>query len=194
MDGANLGFPRGGNAVSRFIGRTVLRAYGWRLEVELPALPKAVITAIPHTSNWDFVFGMAAILALGLRVRWFGKHTLFSGPLAPLMRALGGIPIDRGAAGGVVAQTTAAFRAHPQLVLGLAPEGTRHYNPRWKSGWQQIAHAAGVPVLPVYIDHGRKCIGLAPAFRTSGDYEADLTRLKSCYRRDMARNPELFAL
>ncbi|MDP3857392.1 MAG: lysophospholipid acyltransferase family protein [Stagnimonas sp.] len=189
-----LGFPRGGNAGSRAFGRAVLRLFGWRLDIQLPDLPKAVITALPHTSNWDFVFAMAAILALGLRIRWFGKHTLFQGPLAPLMRALGGIPIDRGAAAGVVAQTTAAFHAHPQLILGLAPEGTRRLNREWKRGWQQIAHAAQVPVLPAYIDHRRKVVGLFEPFRTSGDYAVDLARLKSLYRPEMARHPELFGL
>lgn len=194
MDGDPLGFPRGGNALSRGFGALVLRLAGWTLEVELPSTPQAVVTAIPHTSNWDFVFGMAAILALGLRVRWFGKHTLFTGPLAPLMRALGGIPVDRSATGGVVAQTTAAFRAHPQLVLGLAPEGTRRLNRQWKSGWQQIAHAAGVPVLPAYIDHRRKVVGLFPPFRTTGDYATDLATLKSHYRLEMARRPQDFGL
>ena len=73
--------PRRGNAFSRALGRGLLALGGWRIEGEFPDRPKLVAIVAPHTSNWDFVIGIAAVYALGLRVRFLGKHTLFHPPL-----------------------------------------------------------------------------------------------------------------
>lgn len=185
--------PRWGNACTQALGRAVLRAFGWRLEVRLPDVPKLVVIAAPHTSNWDFVFALAAILALRVRVHWFGKHTLFRWPFRRILTALGGIAIDRSAAIGVVRQTTQQFAAHERLLIGLAPEGTRSLAPHWKSGFYQIALAAGVPIVPAYLDYRTRTIGLGPTLHPSGDYAADLETLQSFYRGVTARHPQNFA-
>jgi len=185
--------PRWGNSFSRWLGRAVLRLFGWKLEVVLPNRPKMVVIAAPHTSNWDFVFGLAAILALQIRLHWFGKHTIFRAPFRGLLIKLGGIPIDRSAPVGVVAQTTQQFRQKPQLLIGLAPEGTRSLAPKWKSGFYQIAHAAQVPILVAYLDYKRKVIGLGPLIEPSGDYVADLRKIQDFYRGITPRWPENFA-
>ena len=101
--------PRRGSALLRAIGRAVLRAMGWHIEGEIPDEPKLVIAVAPHTSNWDFVVGMAAMFALDLRLSFLAKHTLFRGPFAPFMRWVGGIAVDRGSRHGVVGDAVAAF-------------------------------------------------------------------------------------
>ena len=100
--------PRRGSAPLRAAGRALLAAMGWRVEGEIPDLPKFVIAVAPHTSNWDFVVGMGAMFALDLRLSFLGKHTLFRGPYAPLLRWLGGIPVDRGSPHGVVGEAVQA--------------------------------------------------------------------------------------
>ena len=50
-------------------------------------------------------------IALGIKATWMGKHTLFRPPLGWLMRALGGLPIDRTARHNVVEQAIAKRRA-----------------------------------------------------------------------------------
>lgn len=172
------------------LGRLVLRAGGWHLAIKLPDTPKLVVIAAPHTSNWDFVFGLAAILALDLDLRWFGKHTIFKGPWGALFRALGGIPIDRSAAGGVVAQTARAFADSPQLVVGLAPEGTRSRVSHWKRGFYHLARSAQVPVAAAYIDYRRKLIGCELLFRPTGDWDADMAPVFDFYRGITAKKPE----
>ena len=185
--------PRWGNSLTRWLGSSILRLYGWKLDVVLPNEPKMVVIAAPHTSNWDFVLGLAAILALQIRLHWFGKHTIFRAPFRSLLVKLGGIPIDRSAAGGVVQQTTQQFAQKPQLIIGLAPEGTRSLAPKWKSGFYQIAHAAQVPILIAYLDYKRKVIGLGPLIHPSGDYVADLARIQDFYRGITPRKPGNFA-
>jgi 1-acyl-sn-glycerol-3-phosphate acyltransferase len=178
----------------RALGRAVLRAYGWKLEVTVPDEPKLVVIAAPHTSNWDFVFGLAAVLALELDLHWFAKHTIFAGVWGGLFRALGGIPIDRSAAGGVVRQTARTFDERRQLIIGLAPEGTRSRVAQWKRGFYHLANEAQVPVLVAGIDYRRKVIGTGPLFRTSGDWDADMAPVFAFYRGIAAKKPENFTL
>jgi len=185
--------PRWGNLFTSWIGKSVLRLSGWRLDVKLPNRPKMVLIYAPHTSNWDFVFGLAAILALQVRVHWFGKHTIFRPPFRNLLIKLGGIPIDRSAAVGVVQQTTQQFAEKKQLLIGLAPEGTRSLAPKWKSGFYQIAHAAGVPIQIAYLDYKKKVVSLGPLIETSGDYATDLEKIQSFYRGISPCIPEKFA-
>ena len=122
------GLPRRGNGFSRALGRGVLRLFGWRLVGDLPEVPKLVAIGVPHTSNWDFVFGMSAIFALGVRVNWLGKHTLFRWPLGGLMRWLGGVPVERSssavavpAASTSVAPASPSQAAAPPSIRRLAP-------------------------------------------------------------------------
>lgn len=180
--------PRRGNRASRWLGRAVMALFGWRIEGQsLPDVPKVVIVGAPHTSNWDFVGGMAAMLALGLDLGWLGKHTLFRRPFDWFMRLLGGIPVNRKDAGGVVEESADAFRSRERLWLALAPEGTRHGSGAWKSGFYRIAKAAEVPILPVAIDAGLRRIVIGPLLWPGSDENADWERLRGFYEPHLAR-------
>jgi 1-acyl-sn-glycerol-3-phosphate acyltransferase len=183
--------PLRGHAFTRAVGRLALRSIGFHFEGEFPAdLARYVIIVAPHTSNWDFVVGLVAKFALGLHLRFLGKHTLFRGPLGAFLRWLGGIPVDRDAAVGVVESAVQAFRTGEPLALAIAPEGTRRKTAAWKSGFYRIAHAASVPILPVALDYGRRAIVFQPLFRPTGDYEQDLAVLQGGFSREMAYRPE----
>ncbi|MDF1505296.1 1-acyl-sn-glycerol-3-phosphate acyltransferase [Roseisolibacter sp. H3M3-2] len=175
----------------------MLRLLGWRVESAPPDLPKMVIVVAPHTSNWDFPVGVAAMFALDLAPRWFGKHTLFRGPFGAWLRRIGGIPVRRhggGASGGEgsVEQVVAAFRAADRLVLALSPEGTRGRVERWKSGYYVIAHAAGVPVVPAWLDWSRRAVGFGAPHAAEGGAEATSARLAASFHAGMARRPDAF--
>ena len=160
----------------RLVGRAMLRVLRWRVEGEVPDLPKLVIAVAPHTSNWDFIVGAAAMFALDLRLAFLGKHTLFRGPLGALMRWMGGIPVDRSSPHGVVAASAAAFAQVEHRILAIAPEGTRRRGAPFRSGFLHIARAAGVPVVFATLDYGARCVRLGPAFMPGEDIEADLRR------------------
>lgn len=164
---------------------------GWRIEGALPDLPKFVVCVAPHTSNWDFVIGYAAKMALGLRASWLGKHTLFRGVMGPLLRRMGGIPVDRRAPSGVVEQAAQRFRSSGQLVLGVAPEGTRKKVMQWKSGFYRIARQAGVPIVPVALDWGVRTVRVGPPFDATGDETTDLETLHAFFRKVRGKRPEL---
>jgi 1-acyl-sn-glycerol-3-phosphate acyltransferase len=173
--------PRRGNTVTRILSRATMRLTSWRFIGEVPNVAKAVVIVAPHTSNWDFLVGVMGMFATSLRFSWFGKHTLFKRPWGGLMRWLGGIPVDRSAPQGTVAQIRLAFEHKKQLLLALAPEGTRSPVAEWRSGFWRIAKAAEVPILPVFFDYATKVIGFASPHLPTDDYEDDLTRLKEVF-------------
>ncbi|MBI2382466.1 MAG: lysophospholipid acyltransferase family protein [Gammaproteobacteria bacterium] len=183
--------PRRGNAFSRWFGRFVLWAMGWRLEGAIPDLPKMVLIGAPHTSNMDGVLGLAALTALGLRAGTMIKDGAFKGVLGPVLRWFGAIPINRRSPKGVVEQSVDAFNRSERLLLLIAPEGTRHGAAEWKRGFYHIASGAGVPVLPAAADYRRKRITFGPPVVPSGDYAADMHRLLEFYGSYGApRHPE----
>jgi len=179
-----------GNPLSRGFGRAVLSLGGWRIEGSVPEPRRYVVCVAPHTSNWDFVVGYAAKLALDVDASWLGKKSLFWGPLGPIMRAMGGIGVDRSAAHGVVKEVAKWFGKRSELVLGIAPEGTRRRVDRWKTGFYFIALEAGVPIWPVALDWGARTVRLGPLFYPTGDADADIDSLLDFFRKVHGRFPE----
>lgn len=167
--------------ITRYIGAAWLHLSGWRLVGEFPDVPKAVVIAAPHSSNWDGLHGMAMKQVLGLDVHFLAKRQLFWWPLGSLLRSLGAIPLDRGAASDLVVQTTQQFAEREQFWLGIAPEGTRKPVQRWKTGFWRIAKAANVPIIPAYFHYPDKCIGIGPPLMPSEDMHADIARLRAFY-------------
>lgn len=185
--------PRFGGVLSRALGRAVLALLGWRVEGEVPNLPRLVAVVAPHTCTMDLLVGLAVVLALGVRVSWLGKHTIFRGPLGALLRRIGGIAVDRRAPEGVVAEAVEMFRRADRLYLALAVEGTRRRVERWKTGFHRIAVGAGVPVVPVWLDYRSRRVGIGPPLVPRGELAADLARLAAFFQARMARHPERFS-
>jgi 1-acyl-sn-glycerol-3-phosphate acyltransferase len=166
---------------------------GWRIEGNLPDEPRLVIAVAPHTSNWDFVVGFSAYLALQLDATWFGKHTLFRWPLGPILRYFGGIPIVRTKAANVVDLYIHEFARRERMVLAIAPEGTRKKVAGWKTGFYHIAHGAGVPIVPVSLDFSTRRVRILAPMRPTGELERDLAALRANFRAAMAKHPENYA-
>ncbi|MBU8977340.1 lysophospholipid acyltransferase family protein [Lysobacter sp. MMG2] len=171
------------NPLVRWLGRTILRLGGWRMEGAFPDLPKLVLIGAPHSSNWDGVWGFSVLMALGLDLKVLGKDTLLKVPvMGAILKRLGVIPVDRKAAQGVVEQAARMIREADRFWYGLAPEGTRRAVEKWKPGFWRIARAAGVPVVPAYFHYGRRTIGIGAPFELTDDYEADVARIRGWYR------------
>ena len=168
----------------------ILGWFGWRAEITTPPAPRCVVIMYPHTSNWDFILGLLARAAVGLRAQWVGKDSLFRFPFGSLMRALGGMPVDRSQRTGLTAQLAAELTRHEALCLALAPEGTRARTRHWRSGFYHVALAAGVPVGLGYIDYGRRVVGITRWHTMTGDVQRDLATLREYYADKKAKFPE----
>ncbi|MDB4907692.1 MAG: hypothetical protein JWO05_2476 [Gemmatimonadetes bacterium] len=167
-----------------------MRIMGWRFEGTFPDSAKLVAIVAPHTSNWDFVVGFSALLAIGVEVHWLGKHTIFSGPWGAIWKRHGGIPVDRASSHDVVSQIVDEFRNRDSMVLALSPEGTRRKVLRWKSGFWHIAVGARVPIVPVALDYRTRSVQLMPPFIPTGDSEPDIAALRARFSGVVARRPE----
>ncbi len=161
----------------RFLGRLS----GWKVVGQLPNIPKFVLIGAPHTSNWDFILFLWAHAALRFRPRWLGKHTIFFWPLGVIWRAVGGIPVERGARLNVVDQAVEWFNKSDRMILVMSPEGTRRKTSEWKSGFYHIARGAGVPVVPGALDFSTKTLTIGQPMMLTGDPEADLAPFRVFY-------------
>jgi 1-acyl-sn-glycerol-3-phosphate acyltransferase len=151
-----------------------------------------VLIVAPHTSNIDFFLGLAPLFALGLRLSFMAKSSLFWEPLGTYLRWLGGVPIDRSATVGFVEAAIKQFNERDQFILVITPEGTRTRVNRWRSGFYHIARGASVPILPVVFDYGKKEFRFEKLLWPSEDIEADTKVLRSIYHASQARIPENF--
>jgi len=183
--------PVGGNALTRWTGRIAMRLSGWTIAGDLPDLSRLVIIVAPHTSAWDLPIGIAARAALGLRIRYLGKHTLFRPPLGWLMRWLGGIPVVRTSRREVVRQVADRFRSSERMFLALSPEGTRRRVERWRTGFWHIAQGADVPILPVGLDYATRTIRIGSPVPAEGDVEASIAALRAWFVGCHGRRPRL---
>lgn len=181
--------PRRGSPLWRWIGRNLMRVAGWGIEGNFPDRPRMVVAVAPHTSNWDFVHGAAAMFALDLRVCFIGKHTIFVWPFSTFFRWMGGIPVDRSAARGVVGEVVDSFRNASSLVLVIAPEGTRRKVERFRTGFLHIARGAGVPVVLVGLDYSTRTIRIGPLIEVGEDIDAERRRIEAHFAKIPGRYP-----
>jgi len=167
--------------IRRLVARTFWALSRWRLSTEPAPVRPTVLIGAPHTSNWDFILMLAIAWRLGIDVRWLGKSSLFSGWRGPVMRALGGLPVDRADPGRVVEDVVA--RIHDGEVFGLVitPDGTRGAHTHWKSGFYRIARETGLPVTLGYVDRATMTAGLGPTLELTGDVGADMDLVRAFY-------------
>lgn len=173
--------------------RTALRllnAIGWQFHFRPLPGPHGIMVVYPHTSNCDFFVGLLAKWAVGLQFRWVAKDSLFRGPMGAIMRALGGIAIDRAAPQGAIARLGQTILASAWCWLAITPEGTRGYRPHWKSGFYRIARAADLPVLLVALDYGKKVVDVTRIMHLTGDEAADMAAIARAYEGVQALYPK----
>jgi len=174
----------------RRFARWLLRVGGWTTVGGILDEPRALVIAAPHTSNWDAVWALAYRIAFDLDVKFFAKHSAFWFPLGSILRALGGIELDRSKAGTAVEEAIRMFETEERFYFGLAPEGTRRKTAGWKTGFYRIAMGAGVPVYLGFLDFGRKRLGIGKKIELSGDMDADMAIIREFYRDIDGRWPE----
>ncbi len=189
MDATPIPVPGRPTPMSR-LARAALAVFGWREDIRWPPVPRCVVIVYPHTSNWDFVVGSLAKAAAGLPAQWIGKHTIFRWPFAGVLRRMGGIPVNRREAAGLVDALVREMKGRPWMWLAMAPEGTRAKADHWKSGFYRLAVEAGVPVGLAFIDWRDRVVGLHAYLRMTGDEEKDLASIREAYAGKVGRWPE----
>lgn len=174
----------------RLAARAFWSLSGWTLRTEPAPQRPTILLGAPHTSNWDFALMLAIAWRLDMDIRWLGKSSLFSGWRGPLMRSLGGIPVNRAAPQDVVADVVEQARSGAVFGLVVTPDGTRSGHTHWKSGFYRIARETQMPVTLGYVDRTTKTSGLGPTIELTGDVAADMDRIRAFYADKAGFRPE----
>lgn len=170
-----------GNRLSQVIWKTVLALMGWKAVGQYPKHPKSILLFFPHTSNWDFIFLILSLYTLGIKPNWMGKKELFFWPAKYIFTTLGGISVDRSHSISTVKATLQMFEDRDQILLGIAPEGTRRKSEYWKSGFYHIAKAANVPINFCYLNYKDKIGGVQEGFVPTGDIDKDMEKIRNFF-------------
>jgi 1-acyl-sn-glycerol-3-phosphate acyltransferase len=160
---------------------------GWKADPNLPAnMKRCVVIAAPHTSNWDFVYSMAAFSIYGLKIRFTIKKEWMRFPFSLITKPLGGIAIDRSpkiTGDNKISYTTAManlFKENKELIIVVTPEGTRSRRETWKTGFYHIAKEAGVPICLGYCDYKNKIAGIGLTIFPD-NFERDMKTIMDFY-------------
>jgi len=163
-----------------------LHRLGWKIRYNgLPAA-RGVMIFYPHTTNWDFFYGMLTKLAIAFPLKFLVKEKLFRGVtgffIGGFVRFCGGEPIERGVSSGAIPKLAQRMRQADWFWLAITPEGTRSHTPYWRSGFYHIALSAKVPLACAYIDYEKKEIGICQFLDLTGDEAADLAQIQAVYQ------------
>jgi 1-acyl-sn-glycerol-3-phosphate acyltransferase len=178
------------NILARWIGKLACLVTGWRLVGELHEVPKAVLIATPHTSNWDIVYALMTGWSRGISFHWLVKADHTRGVLGWLIRALNAVAVDRSAPQGLVGQAAQRFAEADRLLLMVPAAGTRSYRPYWKSGFYWMAREAGVPISLGFLDYPSKRASIGPLLYPSDDLRADMDKIREFYKDKRGKFPD----
>ncbi len=174
------------------INQWLLKLAGWKIQLEVEEVAKCVVTVAPHTSNWDFIIGKMLCSAIGYKVSFLMKKEWFFFPLNYILKAMGGIPVDRSKKTHMTDQMIEQFNVRDHFYLAIAPEATRKRTSEWKKGFYYIALGAKVPIALAYLDYKERIAGIPPYFYPTSDVEGDLLKIRMFYSRFTGRNPGNF--
>ncbi|MET3106306.1 1-acyl-sn-glycerol-3-phosphate acyltransferase [Oxalobacteraceae bacterium GrIS 2.11] len=170
-----------------------LHAMGWKLRYDGLPTAHGVMIFYPHTSNWDFFYGMLAKLAINFPLKFLVKEKLFHGVsgffVGGFVRFCGGEPIERGVSSGAISRLAERMQQANWYWLAIAPEGTRSFVPHWRSGFYHIALSAKVPLVCAFIDYEKKEIGVYRALELTGNEAVDLAQIQSVYQHACGKHP-----
>lgn len=173
---------------------------GWKLILDKENLihhKKFILIGAPHTSNWDAIFFTAAATLSKLKPRFLIKKSWMKFPFSIIFKPLGGIGVDNKKSSnkkssGIIEHMVNLFNHQKELIIAIAPEGTRSKNPNWKTGFYRTAVAANVPIVMGYLDYSKKIAGITEVFFPTGNIQEDLKKISAFYKQFTGKNHELY--
>jgi 1-acyl-sn-glycerol-3-phosphate acyltransferase len=178
--------------MGNFIPRMIFKISGWKALGKAPQLKKYIVVGAPHTSNWDFVYGLCAWNLYGMNPRYLIKKEFYVFPLNLLFKATGGLAVDRSKHNSLTDSIVDMFSQREDFVTIFPPEGTRKKVDRWKTGFYYVALKANVPIVLGAMDYKLKSTHLSEPFYPTGDIEKDFEVFREFYRNVTPCNPEGF--
>jgi 1-acyl-sn-glycerol-3-phosphate acyltransferase len=176
-----------------------MKATGWKFEGTLPDdLRSFVFLGVPHTSNHDVVPALVIGNLIKRNCKFVIKSEWMKPPFGWILKAGGAIGLDRsklkeGNRESTIDIMARLFKQYDELVLLIAPEGTRKPVDKWKTGFYYIAQKAGVPIVCGFGDYEKKSFGIGPIIHLT-NFEDDMAKIMDFYKDIKGKNPQNFKL
>ena len=179
--------------MKKLIAKFVFFIFGWKADYKKEyKVPKTVMLASPHTSNWDLVFALGVYWMEGIDAKFLIKNNYTKSFFGFFFKWLGAIGVDRTKHNNLVDYSVELFNNAKKLVLMVPAEGTRHRVEKWKTGFYHIAKNANVPVSFGFLDYGKKLAGVGDVYALSGVFESDMQYIQDFYTTIEAKHPEKY--
>jgi 1-acyl-sn-glycerol-3-phosphate acyltransferase len=173
---------------AHYIGKLFMRLMGWKVSEHIPQDKKMIVIAEPHTTNWDLLFLLGAAYSLGIRINWVGKKSIFKFPVGGIMRAMGGLALDRSKSGMVDAMSKVVLR-ESKIRLIISPSGTRKHGQFWRSGFYYIAKQTNIVIVCGFLDYKNKVAGLGDTIHVSDSVKNDMDKIRKFYSNITGKIP-----
>jgi 1-acyl-sn-glycerol-3-phosphate acyltransferase len=154
---------------------------GWTISGVAPEQKKCIIIVAPHTSNIDFLLGIALKFATGVKANFLAKQILFQPPWGWIFYKLGGYPVKRDKQYNQVDHIV-SINKKEYFVLGIAPEGTRSDSGQWKTGFYWIAKLTKIPIIMVSFDYAKKLIVFSKPYYPTENMQKDFSAIKFFFK------------
>ncbi|HOE04576.1 MAG TPA: 1-acyl-sn-glycerol-3-phosphate acyltransferase [Bacteroidales bacterium] len=177
--------------MKKHLSRLILKVFGWKYN-SFPDIGGCVVAVAPHTSMWDFVWGKLYIMGQGRQSCVLIKKEVFKFPLGALLRAFGGVPVDRTSPQGLAKLLPDLYGGNPDLLIAITPEGTRKKTVNWKKGFIHIAKTARVPIVVGFLDYKRKELGVLGVMGYEDDADKIMADFKRKFHGFTGKHPERF--
>ncbi len=184
----------------KLLARFLMFLAGWKVDMNFPKEANyCVMTAAPHTSNWDAFYLICGFVILDIPYKFTIKSEWMKPPMGWLLKPLGALGIDRnkkikGKKSSYVEQMVALFEGKERMAMVIPPEGTRGFNDRWKMGFYHTALKANVPITFGYLDYEKKVAGVGGVIYPTGDIAEDMKKVHAFYSTIAPKYKELFSL
>ncbi|MEO1513800.1 MAG: 1-acyl-sn-glycerol-3-phosphate acyltransferase [Bacteroidota bacterium] len=172
------------------ISAFILKLLGWEIVGQWPDVKKFVLIVIPHTSNWDFPYGILIRSAMKRDIKYAAKDSLFKSPLGRFFYWTGGVPVDRSKNNNFVDAVVQIFNEREEFALCMSPEGTRQKVDKLKTGFYYIAKGAKAPIVMLQYNFGIRKFVVSEPFYTTDDKEADFAFIYDFFRGVKGFNPK----
>ena len=111
--------------MKKLIAKFVFFIFGWKTDYKKEyKVPKTVMLASPHTSNWDLVFALGVYWMEGIDAKFLIKNNYTKSFLGFFFKWLGAIGVDRTKHNNLVDYSAELFNGSEELVLMVPKDNT----------------------------------------------------------------------
>lgn len=181
--------------MKKFLAKLILKLIGWKvvLEGDVNNLDRCILVVAPHTANEEYLLGNLAYWSLGKPLKVIIKDAHTKAWYGFLVKAMGGIGIDRSQKNDLVSFVAEQFKKE-DFSLVITPEGTRSRVAKWRKGFYHMALAAKVPIVVAAGDFKHKIIYLGKKISVEDletrSYEDIMAEMEEYYKKITPKKPE----